>query len=167
MSEKRPRSSPTGCTPKQREKRREVATFGRRKLSFNTNSQSWSDLECSALVEFIIITKGGQVWPFDKQLDFWESAARHVVQRTGIEIQRTGEHTTLIVKHSLNIINILNMILLFSGLVCRSKVTRDLSRRFPSPLAAEQELPPFPVKVPLPTIYGPRGKFMMSGRYIY
>ncbi len=94
MSEKRPRSSPTGSTPKQREKRREVASFSRKKLSF-TNDRSWNDFECSALVEFIIITKGGQVWPFDKQLDFWESAARHIVQRTG-KIQRTGEYTTLI-----------------------------------------------------------------------
>ena len=101
MSEKRPRSSPTWCTPKLREKRREVASFSRKKLSFN--NRSWNDLECSALVEFIIITKGGQVWPIDKQLDFWESAARHVVQHTGIEIQQTGEYTTSIVKHSSNI----------------------------------------------------------------
>ena len=94
MSEKRPRSSLTGCTPKQREKRREpeVAAFSQKKLSF-TNERSWNDLECSALVEFIIITKGGQVWPFDKQLDFWESAARHIVQRTSIETQRTGGYT--------------------------------------------------------------------------
>ena len=135
-----------------------MASFSRKKLSFN--NRSWSDLECSALVEFIIITKGSQVWPFDKQLDFWESAARHIVQRTGIEIQRTGEYRTSIVKHSSNIDT------LVSGLACRTKVTRDLSRRFPNPLVAEQQLPPFPVKVSLPTIYSPRGKFMMSGRYI-
>ena len=95
MSEKRPRSSPTGCTPKQSEKRREpdhiVASYSRKKLLF-ASDRSWNDLECSALVEFIIITKGGQVWPFDKQLDFWESAAKHIAQRTQCtEMQCTGE----------------------------------------------------------------------------
>ena len=79
-----------------------MASFSRKKLSF-ANDRSWNDLECSALVEFIIITKGGQVWPFDKQLDFWESAARHVVQRTGNEMQRTGEYTTVIVLANINI----------------------------------------------------------------
>ena len=93
-----------------------MACFSRKKLSFN--DRSWNDLECSALIEFII-TKGGQVWSFDKELDFWESAARHVVQRTGIEIQRTGEYTTSIVKYTSNIDTFV------SGLACRSKVTRS------------------------------------------
>ena len=45
------------------EKRRELeeATV---KLLFSYEC-SWNDLECCALVEFIIITKRGQVWPFD------------------------------------------------------------------------------------------------------
>ena len=80
-------------TEKRRESETEVASSSRKKLSF-ANERSWNDLECSALVEFIIITKGGQAWPFDKKLDFWESAARHIVQRTSIKMQRTGEYTS-------------------------------------------------------------------------
>ena len=89
MSEKKPRGSPTGDTPRQKDKRREVqAQASRKKLSFNVSK--WSDLECSALVEFVIHKKGGHSWPFGKETQFWDSAAEYVKQRTESEILRSG-----------------------------------------------------------------------------
>lgn len=89
MSEKRPRGSPTGYTPRQETKKRETRppTFKKR-LSFNVSK--WSDLECGALVEFVIANKGGEAWPFGKENQFWDAAADHIKQRTGSEIHRSG-----------------------------------------------------------------------------
>ena len=43
--------------------------------------------------------------------------------------------------------------LLAVGLSCRSKITRDLSCRFPTPVEAEKKLPPLAKQAPPPTVY--------------
>ena len=89
MSKKRPRGSPTGDTPKQKDKRREIQPqISRKKLIFNASR--WSDLECSALVEYVIHKKGGHSWPFGKETEFWDSVAEYIKERTESEILRSG-----------------------------------------------------------------------------
>ena len=98
-SEKRSRSSPTGCTPLQRGKRSttELRKVGeshqsssrhcqprRRRLAFAKTDApgAWSDGEQIALVEFILLHKPGRRWPADQDPRFWDSAAQYVSMRT-------------------------------------------------------------------------------------
>lgn len=126
MSKKRPRNLPTGCTPKQKEKRREleVASFRRKKLSF-TSERSWSDLECSALVEFIIITKGGQVWPLINNLISGNLLPGILYNALALKYNTQVRVISEIFPW------ILITVLSSSGLACRSKVTRDFPVNFP------------------------------------
>ena len=48
------------------------------KKSLTFNASRWSDLECSALVEFVIANKRGETWPFGKETQFWEATAETI-----------------------------------------------------------------------------------------
>lgn len=58
--------------------------------------QLWSDAEEKALVEFILLYGEGSSWPATKDDKYWESAAKFVHERGGIQ-RRTGEDVFLYV----------------------------------------------------------------------
>ena len=93
--EKQPRgSSPTGVTPRAKEKRfaggsKEIVKT-RRRLPFIITTDVWSDVEQSALVEFILLHKPGTSWPTDKNMSFWDAAATFVHIRSNSSKLRTG-----------------------------------------------------------------------------
>ncbi len=109
--EKRPRGSPSGVTPLQQEKRaaaepRDVVmrrkgpkkdARSRKRLSFTSGSAAdpWSEIEDSALVEFILLHRPGQGWPSDRSPSFWDSAADFVRMRSGSGVLRTGKRTCM------------------------------------------------------------------------
>ena len=84
MVEKRPRGSPTGITPRQRDKRAasrlhgQGEISGRRKLAFSSvqpDLNVWTNEEELALVDYLLSKGFHESWPQTKKLDFWESAA--------------------------------------------------------------------------------------------
>ena len=99
FTQKRPRGSPTGITPLQDLKRpsalsrqRDGTHVSKKKLAFSetTSRHQWSELEDCALVEFILLTRPGPSWPFEKGLEFWDGAAKYIHRRSGSHLQRTG-----------------------------------------------------------------------------
>ena len=99
---KRSRSSPTGETPHQQHKKRSsISQAGKarssRKELFpgrstkNVKRFVWSDMEHSALVGFLILHRGSDKWCVGKSGDLWDSAARHIKNRTGLQNLRSGE----------------------------------------------------------------------------
>lgn len=85
---KRSRGTPTGETPIRTDKKRPTGT---RRSLLGQFSETWSDLELSALVEFILMSRDGNKWPMEKTIQLWDAAARHVKQRAGSATLRTGE----------------------------------------------------------------------------
>ena len=114
---KRPRSSPTLCTPHREEKRiplRDIANrfdpdsslprtslrlaprtlIGCDPATNNTSRDSkekWTNDELKALTEFILFHTSGESWPTHKQEAFWESAAEFLQQRVGT-VLRSGKY---------------------------------------------------------------------------
>ena len=96
--EKRPRGLPTGYTPLQIGKRstkepkeRDSADrqLRRRRLAF-AKTDAWSDIEQSALVEFILLHKPGRSWPAEQDCKFWDAAAEYVAMRSKRDVLRSG-----------------------------------------------------------------------------
>ena len=93
VSEKRPRGSPTGNTPRLVEKRPAAAKFtakARRRLPFVSSTDAWSDAENSSLVEFVLLYRPSTSWPADKDGSFWDAAASFVQTRSESGLLRTG-----------------------------------------------------------------------------
>ena len=93
--DKRPRGSPTGDTPLQKQKEQRVTretecSKARRRLPFGNTADSWSESEESALVEFILLHRPGTRWPADKDKKFWDGAATFVRDRSESTMLRTG-----------------------------------------------------------------------------
>ncbi len=94
--EKRGRSSPTGLTPCQQVKKQSFQVRGAKKQLFpecgtvSQESTAWSDMECSALVEFLLLHRENYKWPMEKTPSLWKSASMHVQQRTKTSRARTG-----------------------------------------------------------------------------
>ena len=88
------RASRAGVTPYAKEKRpaggsKEIVK-ARRRLPFISTADVWSDVEQSALVEFILLHKPGTSWPTDKNMSFWDAAATFVHTRSKSNNLRTG-----------------------------------------------------------------------------
>ena len=94
---KRTRGSPTLLTPHwPRPLRRDAGPtpLGQlRRLGFESprapapvpqQGNAWTDAETKALVEFILITCGGDSWPSHKRVDVWKDTAALVKKRTNI-----------------------------------------------------------------------------------
>ena len=84
MASKRSRSSPTGLTPRQREKRQNrqgcIESASAKKLPFATTA-SWSAVEERALVEYVMGKGFVASWPHTKRTEFWENAAKYLQER--------------------------------------------------------------------------------------
>jgi len=105
---KRPRGSPTMCTPHREQKRvplREIMVARNdlepggpepRRLTFNNvettvyTKEKWCNDELKALVEFILFHSSGELWPSHKQEVFWNSAGEFVKERSGSSQCRSG-----------------------------------------------------------------------------
>ena len=90
---KRVRGTPSGKTSSQAEKKRPAAPFSRKSLfgGAHQTREAWSDLESSALVEFPLLHRSGDKWTCEKDIAFWEQAARHVKMRANYSFLRSGE----------------------------------------------------------------------------
>ena len=84
MAEKHPRGSPTGTTPRQRDKRAMPRLYGqenitgRRKLAFSSvqpNLNVWANEEKQALIDYLLSKGFHESWPQTKRMEFWESVA--------------------------------------------------------------------------------------------
>ena len=84
-SEKRPRGSPTGITPRKDPKRRSSQPRSQRQLF-----TEWTDRENSALVEFVLLSRPDNSWPADKSTVFWDNAAHYTFIRSGSAYKRSG-----------------------------------------------------------------------------
>ena len=103
---KRERSSPTGLTPCQCQKRvllREFTSASNltrlepMKLSYGCRDNSkWTTAEIKALIEFILFHSTGDSWPSHKQMVFWTKAGEFVQTRSASDACRSG---TLIRMH--------------------------------------------------------------------
>ena len=109
MERKRSRflSSPTGSTPKQKEKLPSVTksdeiTKGKKRLSFSDVASptspstlrfwpilasKWTQDEDKALVEFILLTTLGNSWPQTNNMEYWSSAALLVHQKCSLPMR--------------------------------------------------------------------------------
>ena len=92
-SHKRHRSSPTGLTPRQCQKRvplRELTSASNstqrlepRRLSYQRRDNvKWTTAEIKALVEFILFHSIGDSWPSHKQMVLWTNAGEFVQTRS-------------------------------------------------------------------------------------
>ena len=121
-------SSPTGSTPKQKDKRRYVPkpgeqAKGKKRLPFldvvSPSSPSrlrfipaskWTPDEDKSLVEFILLTTLGDGWPQSNDMDYWNSAALFVHQKCSVPI-RTCKQTCCVLNLRSTIYYWLNNIL--------------------------------------------------------
>ena len=74
------RGIPSGQTPSQAEKKRPSAPVSHKCLFGGDHQlrEMWGDLKSSGLVEFLLLHRSGDNWTFEKDIAFWEQAARHV-----------------------------------------------------------------------------------------
>ena len=80
--------------PKLRRKDPGAAPVSRKSCLFggaHQTREAWSDLESSALVEFLLLHRSGDKWTCEKDIAFWEQAARHVKMRANYSFLRSGE----------------------------------------------------------------------------
>ena len=117
---KRPRSSPTLCTPYREEKRiplRHITNHCNESTSPKTSTlqrltprtliscasntdgtsreskDKWTDDELKALTEFVLFHTSGESWPARKLEDFWKSAGEFIHQRLGLStLPRSGRY---------------------------------------------------------------------------
>jgi len=140
---KRPRGSPTVCTPHREQKRvplREILAASNdlepggpepRRLTYkNVNvKEKWCNDELKALVEFILFHSSGELWPSHKQEVFWNSTGEFVKERSGSSQCRSG----------MLLYNI--CLYIYIGFVlastCHSKVVGSLMKQYKTPKEAE------------------------------
>ena len=103
MAEKRPRGSPTGITPQQKEKRAFSRLHGqrtsRRKLAFSSvrpDLNVWTNEEEHALVDYLLSQGFRESWPQTKRLDFWEGAAHFIKKSCPSRSLRTSKEIDLL-----------------------------------------------------------------------
>lgn len=96
---KRPRSTPTFCTPVRPLKRQPIRDSGQEqlvlpvaRLSLSFGGDAWSEEECRALVEFMMLMTDGDKWPAHKRIDFWEHAGKFVQRRVKSRHLRSGKY---------------------------------------------------------------------------
>ena len=101
MAEKRPRGSPTGISPQQREKRAVSRLHGqrtsRRKLAFSSvrpDLNVWTNEE-HALVDYLLSQGFHESWPQTKRMDFWEGAAHFVKKSFPSRSLRTSKEACM------------------------------------------------------------------------
>ena len=140
---KRPRGSPTLCTPHREQKRvplREILAASNnlepgvpepRRLTY-TNvdvKEKWCNDELKALVEFILFHSSGEQWPTHKQEVFWNGAGDFVKERSGSSQCRSG-----MILYSICLYIYIGFVL---ASACRSKVVGSLMKLYKTPKEAE------------------------------
>ena len=91
---KRPRGSPTGSTPRQKEKHSaRFPAASKKELSFEETSTTWSKLEESTLVDYVIQKGYMTTWPTTKHLEFWEGASQFLGKHC-VGSKRTSEYNS-------------------------------------------------------------------------
>lgn len=139
-NDKRERTSPTGDTPRQREKRRPMPP-ARRPLHFSgAAGTEWTKEEDSALVEFILLhqRERNDKWPGHKDWRFWNASAAHVKAWLNSAFQRSGKPKHLRTK---KFQHQLYFILPCIGSACHCRVMAVLNKLYATPKVAEAGLP--------------------------
>ena len=61
---------------------------------FRDRQPGWQEIEEKALVEFILLYGNGDSWPATKDLKYWDSAAKFIHERSGLQM-RSGTYVEL------------------------------------------------------------------------
>ena len=136
---KRPRGSPTLCTPHREQKRvplREILAASNnlepgvpepRRLTYtNVNvKEKWCNDELKTLVEFNLFHSSGEQWPTHKQEVFWNGAGDFVKERSGSSQCRSG-----MILYSICLYIYIGFVL---ASACRSKVVGSLMKLYKTP----------------------------------
>jgi len=92
-TDKHVRGTPSSQMPSQAEKRRPAAPVYCKPLFGGVHQprEIWTDLETSALVEFLLLHRSGNKWIFEEDIAFWEQAVRHIKMRADSRVLRSGK----------------------------------------------------------------------------
>ena len=122
---------------------RESAHIHRRRLVFSeggtsatsasvtVHTQTWSEDEIKALLEFLLFHGEAGAWPCHKRDAFWKGAASYVKICSKSSHERTGKHSVLIFFCHCS------PLFCHSGNACRYKVVSWFKERFQCPTDAE------------------------------
>lgn len=65
---------------------------------FRDRQPGWQEVEEKALVEFILLYGNGDSWPATKDWKYWDSAAKFIQERSGLQLRSGLEDRGLFVR---------------------------------------------------------------------